>query len=94
VSDWVRPAQAVASRNAVETGAAQRHASVGAAAKPLPGALPGAPLQAQAAAKPVPTKPRRAMGLPVDEVFEVPAEEMDLAQLAELAKKVVERKPP
>ena len=31
---------------------------------------------------------------PADEVIEVPAEEMDLAALAELAKKVVERKPP
>ena len=31
--------------------------------------------------------------LPADEVIEVPAEEMDLASLAELAKKVVERKP-
>jgi hypothetical protein len=30
---------------------------------------------------------------PADEVFDVPAEDMDLAQLAELAKKVVERKP-
>ncbi len=30
---------------------------------------------------------------PADDVFEVPAEEMDLADLAELAKKVVERKP-
>jgi hypothetical protein len=29
----------------------------------------------------------------VDDVIDVPAEDMDLAQLAELAKKVVERKP-
>jgi twitching motility protein PilT len=89
VSDWVRPGQAVASRNVIETGAAQRHASFRAAAKPLP----GAPLQAKPAAKSVPTQPVRTMGSPADEVFEVPAEEMDLAQLAELAKKVVERKP-
>jgi hypothetical protein len=27
---------------------------------------------------------------PADEVIEIPAEEMDLAQLAELAKKVIE----
>jgi twitching motility protein PilT len=89
VSDWVRPGQTIASRNAVETGAAQRHASFRAAAKPMP----GVPLQARPVAKTVPTKPVRAMGTPADEVFEVPAEEMDLAQLAELAKKVVERKP-
>jgi twitching motility protein PilT len=31
--------------------------------------------------------------LPADEVIDVPAEDMDLASLAELAKKVVERKP-
>jgi Tfp pilus assembly pilus retraction ATPase PilT len=30
---------------------------------------------------------------PADEVIDVPAEDLDLAQLAELAKKVVERKP-
>jgi hypothetical protein len=33
------------------------------------------------------------MATPADEVIDVPADEMDLAQLAELAKKVVERKP-
>jgi hypothetical protein len=31
--------------------------------------------------------------VPADDVIDVPAEEMDLAALAELAKKVVERKP-
>ena len=36
---------------------------------------------------------RIARGAAADEVIEVPAEEMDLAALAELAKKVVERKP-
>jgi hypothetical protein len=34
-----------------------------------------------------------APSAPADDVFEVQAEDMDLAQLAELAKKVVERKP-
>ena len=38
-------------------------------------------------------KPARTLSAPADEVFEVPAEDMDLAQIAELAKKVVERKP-
>jgi len=40
-----------------------------------------------------PTTPASAIPLPAEEVFEVPAEDMDLAELAELAKKVVERKP-
>jgi hypothetical protein len=31
--------------------------------------------------------------VPADDVIEIAGEEMDLAQLAELAKKVVERKP-
>jgi hypothetical protein len=41
----------------------------------------------------MPNRPARTVSGPADEVFEVPAEDMDLAQLAELAKKVVERKP-
>jgi hypothetical protein len=48
---------------------------------------------AAAAPLPAPLKPVRAASAPGDDVFEVPAEDMDLAQLAELAKKVVERKP-
>jgi hypothetical protein len=44
--------------------------------------------------KPAAAKPRVAAPSPLSEdVIEVPADEMDLAQLAELAKKVVERKP-
>jgi hypothetical protein len=38
-------------------------------------------------------KSAAARAAPADDVIEVPAEEMDLAQLAELAKKIVERKP-
>jgi twitching motility protein PilT len=49
-------------------------------AKPIPGT-------------PTPSRPPRAVSAPTDDVFEVPAEDMDLAQLAELAKKVVEKKP-
>ena len=66
--------------------------------------LPAASVQSKsAAAKPGQTiagqpraaqsNPGRAPTAPADDVFEVPAEDMDLAQLAELAKKVVERKP-
>jgi hypothetical protein len=38
-------------------------------------------------------KPAARKGVPADDVIEIAGEEMDLAQLAELAKKVVERKP-
>jgi hypothetical protein len=48
---------------------------------------------APVATKPAPGRPAPAASTATDEVFEVPAEDMDLAQLAELAKKVVERKP-
>jgi twitching motility protein PilT len=88
VNDWVRPSP-VARRSAGEStaaaGAAVLHAALKAppvrAARPAPAAAGTAPLK--------PT-PRSA---PVDDVIDVPAEDMDLAQLAELAKKVVERKP-
>ena len=43
--------------------------------------------------RPAQKKPGPASPAPADDVFEVPSEDMDLAQLAELAKKVVERKP-
>jgi len=43
--------------------------------------------------RPTQKKPGPASSVPADDVFEVPAEDMDLSQLAELAKKVVERKP-
>jgi hypothetical protein len=49
--------------------------------------------QKKPATKPAEPKPKPAHA-PADDVFEVPAEDMDLAELAELAKKVVERKPP
>ena len=45
-----------------------------------------------AAPKSAQSRPAPASPAPADDVFEVPAEEMDLADLAELAKKVVERK--
>jgi twitching motility protein PilT len=78
--DWVRPPQI----------ATQQSRSGFASA-------PGAALKA-APVKPPPIKPASAKPAPPasvtsDDVFDVPAEEMDLAQLAELAKKVVERKP-
>jgi twitching motility protein PilT len=90
VSDWVRPAPAATPRNSAEANMEQRTATF----RPASKASPGSPAPAKAATtKSTPSKPARTMSAPVDEVFEVPAEEMDLAQLAELAKKVVERKP-
>jgi twitching motility protein PilT len=89
VSDWVRPTQAAASRGLADPGLLQRTPGF----RPMTKPLSGAPPQAKAATKPMPAKPARTTSAPADDVFEVPAEDMDLAQLAELAKKVVERKP-
>jgi hypothetical protein len=44
------------------------------------------------AVQPAPTRPTPARSATADEVIDVPSEDMDLAELAELAKKVVERK--
>ncbi len=89
VTDWARPDPAPAPKSA-EARSAQSattfrpgaRASMAARAPPQP----AAPQSAQS--RPAPASPA-----PADDVFEVPAEEMDLADLAELAKKVVERKP-
>jgi hypothetical protein len=43
--------------------------------------------------QPTPTKPTPARSGLTDDVIDVPSEDMDLAELAELAKKAVERKP-
>lgn len=47
----------------------------------------------QSAAKSQAQRSTLAKQAPLDDIIEVPAEDMDLAQLAELAKKVVDRKP-
>lgn len=62
------------------------------AATPLAAAMPAAPRSAPARVSPVNVAPSNAV--PGEYVIEVPAEDLNLAQLAELAKKVVERKPP
>jgi twitching motility protein PilT len=62
------------------------------AARQRPVPVSTAPTQSRPQPKPPQPKPKPAHS-PADDVFEVPAEEMDLAELAELAKKVVERKP-
>jgi twitching motility protein PilT len=100
VSDWVRPTQAAASRVSAEGGLTQRAASYRQSAAPLPTApVQSAPMTVKAGqtmtgqTRPTQKKPAPASSAPADDVFEVPAEDMDLSQLAELAKKVVERKP-
>ena len=86
----VRPAQAMAPRNPAEGNSAPRApAPKSGGNPPLGGPLTTAPV----ATKPAPGRPVPAASTATDDVFEVPAEDMDLAQLAELAKKVVERKP-
>lgn len=77
VTDWARPAP-----DAPATSYGEARAVAGAAAfsKPPQTKVPA-------------VKPRVAMPAPAEDVIEVPSDEMDLAQLAELAKKVVERKP-
>ena len=80
VSEWVRPpTQTATPRNSAEGTLMQRP-------------LSAAPAQSKPSTKPAQSKPKPTYA-PADDVFEVPAEDMDLADLAELAKKVVERKP-
>ena len=95
VSDWVRPSQAAPPRSSGEGNLTQRTANYRPATKPLsaPPAQTSFAGTKTAGTKPTPNRPARTVSGPADEVFEVPAEDMDLAQLAELAKKVVERKP-
>jgi twitching motility protein PilT len=95
MSEWVRPSQAVPQRAPADANPFQRTASFRAVTKPSSGApLQIAPLGSKSGGpQPRPNRPARPISGPADEVFDVPAEEMDLAQLAELAKKVVERKP-
>jgi len=100
VTDWVRPAPTPAPRgSSAETESPHGLPSVGTAAQSLP-AMPVPARSRQwrpATPKRGPDGPaqkaRSPAPAPVDEVIDVPGDEMDLAQLAELAKKVVERKP-
>jgi twitching motility protein PilT len=88
VSDWARPTAAAASRQPGESKGAT-FTSRGPATKPIPSTKP------MAAAKPMPAANPAAASKSTtdDDVIEVPVEEMGLAELAELARKVVERKP-
>jgi twitching motility protein PilT len=100
VQDWVRPTQAATPRVSAEGNMTQRAAGFRQGIPPLPTApMQSAPTTVKSGqtmtgqTRPAQKKPGPAPPAPADDVFEVPAEDMDLAQLAELAKKVVERKP-
>jgi twitching motility protein PilT len=86
VTDWVQPPPAAPLKSARPLHPSSRP---GAANPARPPSTPAATAKAQSAR----TSPAAATS-PADEVIEVPAEELDLASLAELAKKAVERKPP
>src|SRR5271166_570911 len=79
MSDWVRPAPDAATYSSVEPRVNLR--------APAPPSAPIGP------SRPAAPKALRAPHPPVDDIIEVPAEDMDLEQIAELAKKVVDRKP-
>jgi len=87
VTEWVRPPTATALRSAADPGPPRPSASPPPRTPP-PRTLPPRTPPTHATATPAPRgRP------PLEDVIDVPAEEMDLAALAELAKKVVERKP-
>jgi twitching motility protein PilT len=94
-SDWARPMPAA--RPAAAAAASGDAAQVKAFTAPGygPTAKPPPPARPLAAGRPVAaTKPAApATPTPADGVIEVPAEEMGLADLAELARKIVERNP-
>jgi twitching motility protein PilT len=98
VTEWVRPPTATALRGAGEAGFARpapglRVAKLSAGrAGPAAGA-PATPRQPHAAPRLPPAPSVGPAKAPSEDVIEVPAEDMDLAALAELAKQVVDRKP-
>jgi twitching motility protein PilT len=94
VTDWVRPPSSASLR--VQGEAAPRPApALRTTARPAAprAAGPAAPLPARAREAPPPLKPVSRPFGPAEEIIEVPVEDMDLASLAELAKKAIERKP-
>jgi twitching motility protein PilT len=85
VSDWVRPAEVRPAEARPSQAVAPRATALRSGTKPA--------ATRPRATKPMPGRPAPPASTATDDVFEVPAEDMDLAQLAELAKKVLERKP-
>ncbi|HMK84925.1 MAG TPA: ATPase, T2SS/T4P/T4SS family [Steroidobacteraceae bacterium] len=105
VTDWVRPPTVQALKGSAEATASRPAAGIKSAQPPLsrsaantPGAagsgagVSGGAAPGAARTLEPPIKHVAGGATPAEEVIEVPAEEMDLASLAELAKKVVERK--
>jgi twitching motility protein PilT len=80
VSDWVHPAPTAVVHPREQRTAVFDVSTLGPAVKPVP-------------TQSAPTKPTPARSGMIDEVIDVPSEDIDLAELAELAKKVMERKP-
>lgn len=91
VVDWVRPPVAAKLRGTADTGLARPVPGLK-SAKPPPARTTAAAAPRAPAADP-PAGPAPRARAPAEDVIEVPVEEMDLKALAELAKKVVERKP-
>ncbi len=100
VTDWVRPPSSAALRaegQAAPRQAAPRQAGPRQAGpRPAPAPrMPAGPPPARAtsaAPQPRPSPASAGRAGPTEEVIDVPAEDMDLAALAELAKKAIERK--
>jgi twitching motility protein PilT len=93
VTDWVRPPSSAALR--VQGEAAPRAApALRTTARPASPRAAGsaAPLQPRVPQAAPPAKPVSRNAGPAEEIIEVPVEDMDLASLAELAKKAIERK--
>jgi twitching motility protein PilT len=80
VSDWVRPAQTAVLHPSEQRKAVFDVSTHGPSVKPVP-------------TQPSPTNLRPARSGMIEEVIDVPSEDIDLAELAELAKKVIEREP-
>ena len=85
VGDWVRPAQTAVLHPSEQRKAVFDISTHGPAVKPVP--------TQPAPAGPTPANVTPARSGMIDEVIDVPSEDIDLAELAELAKKVIERKP-
>jgi hypothetical protein len=93
VTDWVRPPSPAALR--VQGEAAPRAAPpLRATARPAAprAASSAAPMQPRVPQAAAPSKTPSRSAASAEEVIEVPVEDMDLASLAELAKKAIERK--
>ncbi len=96
VSDWVRPAPDALPYSSAESKSLLRAPAYRAPGVGAPGVgahSAAASMGATSGTSKAAQRATRAPQPPVDDIIEVPAEDMDLEQIAELAKKVVDRKP-